>query len=333
MANSGDGLLPPRRTNPDGAPRRVGVELEFSGLGVEVISTLVAAELGGHVERTSAYEHRVLDSRLGTVRVELDFAFLLQAGRDAASDEEPERPLITRLSEEMLAAIAPQVVPFEVVLPPIPIDRIAELDPLVAALRDAGALGTRHAAVYAFGLHLNPELPDLETATILDYLRGFLCLDEWLRRAGRIDWSRRMTPYIQPFPKPYVKRVLDPGYQPAREAFVDDYLAANPERNRALDLLPLLCEIDEPRVRAAVDDPRVKPRPALHYRLPNCDVDQPGWGVTEPWRHWLEVERLAADPQRLHAICRRYLEILDSAVGSLITDWPAECDEWLRGER
>ena len=38
--------------------------------------------------------------------------------------------------------------------------------------------------------------------------------------------------------------MLDAGYGPDLGALIDDYLAANPTRNRALDLLPLFAELD-----------------------------------------------------------------------------------------
>jgi len=43
-----------------------------------------------------------------------------------------------------IASIAWQIVPLEIVTPPIPLDRLDEVDDLVAALRDAGAHGTDH---------------------------------------------------------------------------------------------------------------------------------------------------------------------------------------------
>ncbi len=71
-------------------------------------------------------------------------------------------------------------------------------------------------------------------------------------------------------------------------------------------MLPLIAHLDEDRVRRAVDDPRIKSRPTLHYRLPNCDIDNPDWNLDSSWRLWLEVEKLANDPQRLETFCREY---------------------------
>lgn len=50
------------------------------------------------------------------------------------------------------------------------------------------------------------------------------------------DMARRLTPYIDPFDKEYIERILDPAYVPTMRQLIDDYLDYNPTRNRALDL-------------------------------------------------------------------------------------------------
>lgn len=320
--------LPPALRTSDGRVRRVGLELEFSGLGIDVISDIVERTLGGEVRRVSDYEHEVVDTALGDFRIELDFAYLKRAAREHARDDELR---LVRLSDEMIGAVAERIVPFEIVTPPVPMDRIGELVPLCEGLREAGALGTRHSPVYAFGLHMNPELPALDAATVVAYLKAFLCLYDWLVQASEVDWSRRLTPYVQAFPHDYVRRVVDRRYHPDMATLIDDYLEVNPDRNRALDMLPLFAHVDEPRVRAVVDDPRVKSRPTLHYRLPNCDIDEPGWDVRRPWSHWLQVERLANERRRLELMCRGYAKYLDNPVGRMFKPWAEACERWLPG--
>lgn len=332
MPRAEDVPLPPWPRTAEGHLRRCGIEFEFSGLDIGTIATLTQAELGGTIEHLTAYECRVAGTPLGTFLIELDFAYLKKLGRESDAREDGAFDL-DRLSEELLAMAARQVVPFEVVTPPLPLDRLNALEPLIARLREAGALGTRHALIYAFGMHMNPELPRLDAATVLAYVRAFLCLYEWLLRTSAVDWTRRLTPYIRPFPKDYVRRVVDEGYTPDLEQLVDDYLDANPDRNRTLDMLPLFAHIDHCRVRRAVADPRVKPRPALHYRLPDCDIDQPGWGVLGAWRHWLQVEHLASDGERLARVCRHFAEFLDRPAGSLLGDWAKACEQWLLDEQ
>ncbi|WP_238578863.1 amidoligase family protein [Inquilinus limosus] len=92
-----------------------------------------------------------------------------------------------------------------------------------------------------------------------------------------------------------------PGYRPDRAGLIDDYLAANPTRDRGLDLLPLLLSLDPERVRARLPYEKIAPRPVFHYRLPQAHPGEPGWSIAQDWNCWVEVERLAADGDRLAA--------------------------------
>jgi hypothetical protein len=116
-----------------------------------------------------------------------------------------------------------------------------------------------------------------------------------------VDITRRISPYINPFPAEYAKLVLDPTYPADAGRLIDDYVAHNPTRNRPLDMLPVLAHLDRQRVTDRIEDPHlVKGRPAFHYRLPNCMVDEPDWTLAREWNTWVEVERLAADKERLN---------------------------------
>ena len=299
--------------------RRVGVELEFSGLTIERISETVRSTLGGEIRPASAYEHAVVDTPWGDFAIELDYAYLKERGRRETDDGLWGD--VERVSEDLLGALAKRVVPFEIVCPPIAIDRLHELHPMIAALRVAGARGTGASAVYAFGLHLNPELPDLETETLLGYIRAFTVAYDWLVRASAIDISRRVFPYIQPYPREYARLICDPDYRPDRDRLIDDYLAHNASRNRALDMLPVFAHLDAERVRKAVDDHLVSARPALHHRLPNCEIERPGWDLTPDWNRWLVVEELAADAPRLDRLCRAYRDVLERPMGDWFGGW------------
>ncbi|MHA7835120.1 MAG: amidoligase family protein, partial [Algiphilus sp.] len=283
---------------------------------------------GGHIHVVSDYEAEVRDTPWGTFVIELDFAFLKELGR-AQSDPTVERNSLEELSESLLAALAKQVVPFEIVTPPIPFEELAVVDQLVAQLRRAGARGTRHSPLYAFGLHLNIELPALDAHTITRYLQAYGLLFDWLRERCHPDFSRRLSPYIEPYPADYLRLILQADYAPSVDQLIDDYLAHNPTRNRALDMLPTFAHLDEERVRETVQDPRVKARPALHYRLPNCQIDEPDWRWRDLWRDWLQVEHLAADPDRLQSMATAYLDAHDGMVGRLVSDWARQSRAWL----
>ena len=99
--------------------------------------------------------------------------------------------------------------------------------------------------------------------------------------------------------------VLSNTYAPAMNDLLRDYLQHNPTRNRALDMLPILFEIDNTEVLNSVNDDErnlIKGRPAFHYRLPDCKVNVPGWSVAAPWNQWVHIEILAGDHALLHEL-------------------------------
>jgi hypothetical protein len=235
--------------------------------------------------------------------------------------------------ERKLLDVASAVVPIEIGSPPIPMDQLSPLEDLRQVLRRAGAKGTRASIFYAFGLHFNPELPSLDVQTLLAYLRAFLLLYPWLRQRVELDLSRAISPYVNRFPSEYARLVLDPDYQPDAARFIDDYLEHNPTRNRGLDLLPALACLDEDRALRSVEDPHlVKSRPALHYRLPNCDIDDPRWTLASEWNTWIAVERLAIEPARMLAMCRDYLDADDASLRPFVDLWPDVLERYTQSE-
>jgi len=317
--------LPPQRLNHEGKERRVGVEFEFTGLSMEQIARLVRDTVGGQIDPVSPYEYEVLNTPVGDFKVELDYAYLKKLGRREHRGED----VIERLSEDMLAAVAKQVVPFEIVCPPIAISELGVLEDLVAALRKAGARGTEDSPLYAFGMHFNQELPALDATTIRDYLRAYIVLFEWIKDVSEVDISRRVFPYIQPYTKDYNRLVSAPEYAPNMDQLIDDYLEHNPTRNRALDMLPLFSHIDAERVSAVVDDGLVNARPTLHYRLPNCEIQREDWNIDIAWKHWLRVEHLLAQPERLDQACAAYYEHLKVPLSGLMSDWTDKVQPWV----
>lgn len=322
--------MPPLPTTADGRLRRVGVEMELAGLSVDEAVAVLAAQIGGRPSGDGRYEVRVDGDPAGPWQVEIDSSQLKALGRRPRDDSALGGAV--GLAEDTLRFFAEQVEPIEVISPPLPLDRLGDVNRLIARLREAGALGTGDDPAYAFGLQLNPELPDTGAGAILAYLRAFLCLEDWLRQRAHVDVTRRLTAFTDPFPRAYARRVVDAGYAPDLARLMDDYLDANPTRNRALDLLPLCLHLDPARVRSRVRAERVKPRPALHYRLPNSDIGRPDWDLGEPWADWLAVEALAADPARLAALCAACAAFLDRPLGRFIGDWERECDQWLAAQ-
>lgn len=321
--------LPPLPRTNTGAARRIGVEIELGGLELEAVVAVVADFFGGRIAEHGRYERAILGDPAGPWQVEIDFAWLKELGR-RERDAGDALAGLEEAGEDLVRAASAWMVPVEVVSPPLPLARLAEVDALIARLRAAGAQGTGGSLINAFGLQINPEVPATDATTLRRYLQAFLCLFDWLQGRAQVDLARRLTAFVAPFPKAYVRLVVDPDYRPDLAGLIDDYLAANPTRNRALDLLPLFLHLDPERVRRVVDDPRVTARPTLHYRLPNSEVDRPGWGVRPVWEDWLQIEHLVAEPERLATLCRAYADFLDRPLSGLIEDWTIESRAWLK---
>jgi hypothetical protein len=173
------------------------------------------------------------------------------------------------------------------------------MDRVVAILRSAGAYGRGTVLWDSLGLHFNIDPPRLDAVTVTAFLKAFLLVNDRLRREivrGRFRRARVLPP---DYPQDFKRRVLDPDYWPDLPNLTDDYLAANPTRKRALDLLPLLAYFDEKRVRSVLPHEKIGSRPVFHYRLPHAHLSDPAWSIMPDWERWLLVECLASDLEEL----------------------------------
>lgn len=289
---------------PDGAgARRTGVEVEFTGLAAESAAKALCRGLGGTVAEEDPQAFVVQGSRLGDLAVELDIRYVHPAKHGTSLPVH-----LGRRSAAWLGALLAPFVPRELIVPPLPPARLAEVDQAVDALRAAGASGRGTTWFGSLGLHFNIDPPSLEAGTLVRFLKAFLLLEPWLRRrtvqGGR--W-RRTALLPAAYPAGYVRQVLAPDYRPDLATFADDYLRANPTRDRALDLLPVLLHLDRTRVRDRLPFEKIGGRPALHYRLPRAHVGEPGWSILPDWNGWMAVEQLAGEPERLAALSLAYL--------------------------
>ncbi len=320
---------PPWQHNPEGKPRRVGVEIEMNGLTLDQVAKVVADYLGLKVEAIGRYERVIRGDPAGDWIIELDFKLLKEMGREVRQPHHWEDDLADT-AEQALAWLAEEVVPVELVAPPLPLPRLGEIETLIDRLRQAGAKGSSDGLINAFGMQFNPEIPSRDSHTLLAILKAFACLYPWLWQRANIDLTRQLTSYVNPFPSEYVHQVIATDYWPDQTTLIDDYLTHNPSRNRALDLLPLFTWLDEARVRRTTDDPLIKPRPTFHYRLPDSEIHLPEWGLHSAWNDWVAVERLAADHERLQACCAAYQHYLDDPLERLFGDWIYELErQWL----
>ncbi len=311
------------------ATRRVGFELEFAGLDLEEVADALVESLSGTVKPETRAECTVSTQDLGDFKVELDWQQgkllaedRLQTLREETGEEHPEDPLM-----DWITTTASQIVPMEVVCPPVPADRLDELVPMVEMLRDKGAIGTRGSPIYAFGVHINPELPDDSAATVAAYLKAFCVTQDWLIRKHEVDLSRRITPYIDIYPKQYIHDVLAYTDEVTMDEIITDYLKHNPTRNRALDMTPLFKYLDETRIERELADDRINARPTFHYRLPNCHIEQADWSLMDSWSIWCVLEHLVADPEKLNTMQDLWRQQDQSITLFDTPEWHEQLDE------
>lgn len=314
----------------DGKERRVGVEIELSGLGYEQLVNLVAELLGGKAVLDSRYVSK-LETDLGCFVIELDSDPIKDL--DLADER---LPLSIRelggQAMEVIDAAAERIVPLEIVSPPMNFSELDHIESLVDKLREAGALGSRDSIYFAFGLQLNPELPDLKPATLVRYFQAFAVLYDWLKARHQLDISRKFTPYIEPWSSRYTDLLITDDYTPDQQQMMVDYLESNPTRNRALDLLPLFAHLDKPLLDEYVVDPRIKSRPTLHYRLPDCDIDNPEWHFSTVWNDWVVVEQLANHAEDLAELRALFRDSRKISLRNLTRSWQETSAAWLKSK-
>ena len=326
-------IMPDLMHTPDGSDRRVGVEMEMAGLELPAMARIVSEVFGGREMFKSPFEIEIRDTRHGDFTVELDASllknhaykpYLAKVGIDMDTPQDLET------FDAILADLAAKIVPSEIVAPPVALTSLREMDTLRAKLHQAGAKGTRAAVVYAFGVQFNVEAAALDPASLRDMLRAYVLLHDRLTQRGTVDLSRKIAPYIRAFPGGYARLILARDYAPNLQELVRDYLLYNPTRNRPLDMLPLFAHLERDMVmNAPVETHLIKARPAFHYRLPNCQIDEPNWSLSQPWNDWIMVEKLAIDTDRLQEHSRVFLEQPVEIVAHMVDEWVDMLGTWL----
>jgi len=289
--------------------RRVGVEIEFALVEAHDAARQVAAAIGGEVVRKGPHVALVEGSPLGRLRFELDTRYAKPAEQPDLIDRALDELDLRETAAEMLAA----VVPVEMVTGPLDAEGLETLDTAIAALRRAGAVGTRHSPVNAFGMHLNIELSPCEPARAIRIAAAYAFVEPWLRRQMEVDLARRATPFVDPYPPGYLRalaRAYAGAAPPDLSTFIELYATWNPTRNRGLDMWPLLGHLDAEAAEAALDAPVKNPRPTFHYRLPDSDVENPAWSPRADLARWERIEAVAADDgafEAVRAACLRFM--------------------------
>jgi hypothetical protein len=325
---------PPILKNEKGKMRKVGFELEYAGIDLKEAAQIIFKQFGGTIHGINKFACKVINTSFGDFNIEIDASilknktyenYLKKFGIDVYDLS------IQTTIEDILIKLAEAAVPYEIITPPIPFNELDSVEKLRKALHKHKALGTKGSLIYAFGLHINPETPSLSAGILVNYLRAFLLLYRWIVKVSKVDWARRVTPFIDEFPESYYRLILDSSYAPEIDKLIDNYLEHNPTRNRALDMLPLFASIDKEKVLSSTEDEKIliKPRPAFHYRLPNCMIDDPSWSIAEEWNYWVEVEKLAGNQDKINDMSKDFFETTESLLSLIYDEWPARVEKWI----
>lgn len=304
---------PKKKKNYKNELRKVGFEIEYTNVGLERSANIVKEIFGGTLEKKSNYEYKVTNTSYGSFSIEIDTSILVDKKYEKVLKEAgitiEDIDFKNRL-EDFLSRMAAIFIPFEIVTPPVPLDNISMINKLNDKLRKADAKGSKSSIIHAFGLHINIEVPSLEGSVLRDYMRAYFLLYDWIVKKTEIDFTRKLTPYIDDYPEAYVGLILKEDYEPDTNTFIEDYLHYNPTRNRSLDMLPIIAFIKDESIESEIKEKGlVKPRPAFHYRLPNCLIDEPTWSPAFEWNFWNEVEILANYKQKLEEMTARHKQI------------------------
>ncbi|WP_069130577.1 amidoligase family protein [Rhodohalobacter halophilus] len=327
---------PPNRFNPNGDERKTGFEFEFTGISMEIAAEIVKKLYNGEFQKISTYKFEIQNSNLGTFVLELDAQLLREKKYEKLLrkiginlDQFKKKESI----EDSLKEAAASVVPFEIITPPIPLSKMSELNRLVNELRKNHVKGTGSSFLYAFGLHINPEAPNLSAGSILKFMRAYVLLDGWIRKDAKINISRRLTPFINAYEEEYIQHILQPDYRPDLELLIRDYFKYDNSRNRPLDLLPLFMHLNEGLTNSLIEEELTSSRPTYHYRLPNCSLEDENWALADEWNRWVLVEELAHDETSLDQYSRAWLRMKRNTLIGFDQKWIKLMDRWVNNVR
>lgn len=324
---------PPILFNQDGNERLVGFEFEFTGVEMQDAAEMVSELYGGTVEQVSGYEFKVKEAEFGDFSLELDASLFLNkkyekvlksVGLDVSKLKNKDK------LEDTLREMASTVVPFEIITPPMPISKLHLLNKLVQELRTWKAKGTGSSFFYAFGLHLNPEIPERSAECLTRHLKAYVMLDAWIRKDADINISRKLTPYINEYEMDYIRYILREEYQPDLDTLIKDYFQFENSRNRPLDLLPVFMFMNKELTLDLLEEELTSARPTFHYRLPNCSIEEENWSLGEEWNRWVLVEKLAFNEKDLNRYARAFLNMDDKSVFGIKKKWIRLMDRWVQ---
>lgn len=289
-------VTPPTPGRHGGGVRRVGVEIEFTGLGADEVAGLAERVYGGKCERIDRQALLLRGSSVEEVEIALD----LQLADRSLKVRTPLRS--GGSASKIIDNPGTPVAPLAIIARPIPWTQLHRLDALAGELAEASMKAAAHTPVEAFGLYLNPEIQADDATAIAAVMKAFALLAPLFDAERGTGGTSRPSGYVGPWPEIYLAKLLSPDYWPDRAILANDHVEAVGDRLCGLDLLPLWAELEPGASKGSrVGDP-VKGRRAYRIRLPDHGSSSGGL-VSSLGNDWLRIEELAADDALLEKMC------------------------------
>lgn len=332
-----DFKIPSSKYNEQEELRTVGFELEFANVNIEQAIKIIQDLYGGEVQEKHRFHKKVTGTELGDFTIEIDLKLLNEKSYQKTLDkfnidlqtyQVGENNLEFEV-EKAMESIASSLIPYEIITPPVPVTEVEKFEKLRLSLFENDAKGTKDFLTNAFATHINIETPAKDVETIHNYVKAFLLLYPWIFYQSGIDLARRVSTFIAPFPTKYAELVIRPSYKPDLDTFIDDYHMYNPDRNRPLDMYPLLAHLRKEKVNSYQNLGNVKSRPTFHYRLPNSLIDQADWSLAKEWNYWVLIDDLANDKERLAQMSKEYMSVRQNTLLGFDKKWSKQTEQWL----
>lgn len=329
--------IPDCKYNEQEKLRTVGFELEFANVNIEQAIKIIKNLYGGEVQEKHRFHKKVVGTELGDFTIEIDLKLLNEKSYqkhlakfniDLQTFQMGEDSLEFKV-ENAMESIVSSVIPYEIITPPVPVTEVAKFEQLRLSLFKNNAKGTKDFFTNAFATHINIEVPAQNVETLQNYVKAFLLLYPWIFYQSGIALARRVSSFIAPFPNKYAERVVSPAYHPDMDTFIEDYHLYNPDRNRPLDMYPLMAHLRKEKVDKYQNLGNVKSRPTFHYRLPNSLIDEADWSLAKEWNYWVLIDNLANDAERLTQMSREYMSVRQNTLLGFDKKWSKQTEKWL----
>lgn len=131
------------QVNNDGQPRRVGFEIEFIDCSLDDSVILIQNLFGGQIRQDNDHIVHVNETIFGQFTVERDLNLLKELSSKSIQNQESNRIDLEGLANKVLTKSLKQIVPIEIVTPPLLFNQISAVDQVIEELRKTSASDTK----------------------------------------------------------------------------------------------------------------------------------------------------------------------------------------------